>query len=354
LYFGRLIYGQEDVVIEHNTTYYLNQSGTDQGGGIQLEGSIPIQNLTFRDNLTPLGQYGFKMSGQGSNGPSLTAGVTGTRIVTNNTFPGRTSGSFNCGGCSDNFFPTTAQWDANVVGWSDPTLQDFTLRPSSTYLKSASDGLAVGVDPTQLPTIRNLQVQPSSQAAAVIWDLTAPIADRECTLEVSKDRNLQSKLGEWTTVADVDPALYQGSDLASRPGNIQDGLRRVFVLGTDAEENGVSRRLEPGTTYYYRLACPGDTLLGQFDTQPAPAESTRNVTVSAQPLSGKGVTAVVVQYGEKESGAPATMAHSKRQDCTDGCSIELQGVSLRPLYYTIEYRDSSDEVVWRSAPAVTP
>jgi hypothetical protein len=260
IYFGRLISGQEDVVVEHNTTYYLHQSDADQGGGIQLEGAIPIQNLTFRNNLTPRGQYGWKMSGYGSDGASLNAGVTGTLIVTHNTFPGSQSSWFNCAGCQDNHFPTREQWDANWVGWTDPSGDDYALSAESPLAAAASDGSAVGVNPATLPMIRALAIGAAATSATVSWSLTDPIASIPCTLEVSVDRSLHSKLTAWSLVAAVDPAVSASAPI------VAGGATRSRLVGG----------LAPETLHYGRVMCAGDTREFSFTTGAAGARRLRN------------------------------------------------------------------------------
>jgi hypothetical protein len=248
LYFGRVIYGQEDFAVERNTTYYLHQNDDDQGVGISYEGSYPIVNFTFRDNLTPRGQYGFKMSGYGSDGASLTAGTTGTLVVTNNTFPG--ASTFLCTTCSDNMYPARASWDANIAGWVSPSTGDYSLGAESPYLTAGSTGGPLGADMDALAQIRTLTVTPAPTSAALTWTLTDPISTLPCTLEVSSDRNLLSKLGAWTLVSDTDPSVGGPS------GTISGGASRSVAV------NG----LTPATTYYYRLMCPGDAAEGSVMT----------------------------------------------------------------------------------------
>lgn len=76
---------------------------------------------------------------------------------------------------------------------------------------------------------------------------------------------------------DVDPALFSGANSDSRPGNINSGRSRVFVVGKRSVErdltgNNSSRALQTATLHYFRITCPSDgsTAAATFTTQTIP------------------------------------------------------------------------------------
>ncbi|MFN7939200.1 MAG: hypothetical protein U0R19_38100 [Bryobacteraceae bacterium] len=99
-----------------------------------------------------------------------------------------------------------------------------------------------------------------STSTQIIVTYTAP-TEAACTVAVSKDA------GYSPVVADVDAAIYAGSNLDSRPGALSQGRYRVVVLGrqgpTAIEAGGDgyhrSRSLQADTTYYIQVNCGADT-----------------------------------------------------------------------------------------------
>jgi hypothetical protein len=241
--------------------------------------------------------------------------------------------------------------------WINPPT-DFKLKGQpgeSPYWKSSTSKGPLGADISQLPLIRNARVAAGSQSAVLAWDLSAPIASIPCVLEVSTSRNLVSKLNSWTVVADVNPVLYQQADLSTRAGNVSAGAERIFVVGKDAVESGQNRKLTPSTTYYYRLMCGGDSRQGSFQTTAAPTQSTRNLTLSVKPPSGRGITQVAANYGEKETGAPQTLASAASPvACSSGCTLYINGVSNRAQYVQLRYLNASGQLVEAASIRVIP
>lgn len=368
--FGRLIAGGTDIKVENNTFHTLDSQATAATGkAMEFDGTDTPStvNLTYRNNLLPGGLYGWKADGTGIGAPTVNAKTAGRVVITNNTMTGADSSSWNgcvSGGgntrtCGGNLFPSAAQWDANYQKWLDPAARNFGLRSTppnqSPYRRSGSDGKPLGADMALLPQIRNLRISPGPNHTVFSWDLTQPIAGIDCAMEISTNRNLVSKLGAWTVVDDVDPVIFKAADRASRAGNIADGLSRTFVAGKDAVESGRDRKLAAGTLYYFRLMCGGDSQQGSFTT--TAASGTRKVPVKVGPLAGTGVASVIVDYGEKETGAPQTLVSSTaQQPCTSsgGCTVLLSGVSHRPQYVRVRQLNADGQQVAVGAVTVIP
>ena len=76
----------------------------------------------------------------------------------------------------------------------------------------------------------------STTATQAILTYQAP--DNEpCQVQVSENKSLS------TLVYDVDPALFPGANLDSRPDNLSNGTSRVFVVGKRGAEKSHGRQL---------------------------------------------------------------------------------------------------------------
>src|SRR4051794_16634108 len=82
---------------------------------------------------------------------------------------------------------------------------------------AASGGVSqAAISAVQISGVTNVQAAISFQAPA----------DVRCRLEASEDPSYQP------LVHDVNPALFTGSDLDNRTGNVVDGASRIFILGS--------------------------------------------------------------------------------------------------------------------------
>ena len=88
-----------------------------------------------------------------------------------------------------------------------------------------------------------------------------------CTVEVSENANFVP------VVNDVDAAKFAMASSDLRPGNVQAGGERSFVIGKRAAEVGLdggrySRALQANTRHYFRITCPGpgNVATGLFKT----------------------------------------------------------------------------------------
>lgn len=88
-----------------------------------------------------------------------------------------------------------------------------------------------------------------------------------CTVEVSENANFVP------VVYDVDAVKFALASNDARPGNVQAGTERSFVVGKRAAEVGLdgarySRALQANTRHYFRITCqgPGNVATGSFKT----------------------------------------------------------------------------------------
>lgn len=92
-----------------------------------------------------------------------------------------------------------------------------------------------------------------------------------CTVEVS------TSPAYVPLVNDVNPTLFSGSNLDSRSEAVNNGMERLFVIGTRARVDQspsdlrkYSRSLQFETKYYWRETCGLDTVTGTFTTGQVP------------------------------------------------------------------------------------
>ena len=129
---------------------------------------------------------------------------------------------------------------------------------------------------------------PLTTATQAVLFYTAPDAN-PCTVEVREQ-------GFTALVHDVNPALFPGAHLDSRPGSAPDGRRRVLVVGKRAAELALdgkrySRALQANTSHNYTVTCSGGTVWsGTFRTTNIPLGNTFMEGVPADP-SEPGTTA---------------------------------------------------------------
>lgn len=370
--FGRIISGGENIRVEKNTFHTSGEQTVDRsrlGSALQLEiQEVPMRDFSYRENILAGGWYPFKASGHPIGGGTFNL-ASGKVNVTHNLIAGMEQQSFDsCRSdqngervCKPNILISNAAWDANAVGWVNPAQFDFRLAESSPYRTASATQQPIGADIAALPLIRNLELKPGPASLVMTWELSAPIQDLECVLEISPDQSLQSKAGAWVPVADLDPALFAGADIASRAGNLAIGPKRIFVAGTDARDatflgNTQHRGLAPATLHYYRLQCAGDTRSGTFRTLALPETPARDVTYQVVPPRGLAFDHVIVVYGEKETGAPYNYAgQTVPSSCAaEGCAFQIRDVSHRPQYVQAWFRDRDGNVLEGLPPEVIP
>ena len=179
----------------------------------------------------------------------------------------------------------------------NPTAGDFRVRDDHPFAKHGMpDGSDLGADPAQLAMIQNLQVVPTDRSVVFTWNVTAPIAQIPCVIEVNTAPDLESGTyaGELSEIA-----RYYRQDTDDADRNYRDGNRRMLAIG-------YSVRLQPATPYYYRLHCGGDATVGMFQTLPADSSNSTQTLTRALPVPNG--TKVMVEYGTSYSRAGNTIS----------------------------------------------
>src|SRR5262249_5980948 len=123
-----LVQGGSNVTIDHNTVIQNGWTAV-YADGPQLTG------LTFTNNIIP--DYSWAIMG-GNTGPgnnTIQTYFPGARIL-GNIIAGADAGSYPSG----NFYPATL----NAVGFVDLAGRNYALNANSPYIRSATDGTAVG------------------------------------------------------------------------------------------------------------------------------------------------------------------------------------------------------------------
>ena len=125
----QILDGAADVVIEHNTAFHT-------GNLVSTEGR-PSPGFVFRDNIAFHNRYGIVGTGTGPGLPTLGAFFPDA-VVKRNVIVGGIAAQYP----PDNFFPTSV----DAVGFVDPSVGNYLLRPGSPYKGAATDGKDVGAD----------------------------------------------------------------------------------------------------------------------------------------------------------------------------------------------------------------
>lgn len=155
------------------------------------------------------------------------------------------------------------------------------LKPGGgVYRLSGENSRAPAVGGNQ-EGISNVRVLGATATQAILA-YTAP-SDAPCTLEVSESPEFSP------LVHDLNPALFEGANLDSRPGNLVNGRERVFVIGKRTAQRAseglyYSRALQTAALHYYRITC-GDAppVSDSFWTANLPVGITRGDALLADP-----------------------------------------------------------------------
>ena len=180
-----------------------------------------------------------------------------------------------------------------------------------TAKRGGSDGRDIGVDYSQLAMLRNFQIMATDREALFTYDVTAPMKDIACVVEVSRSVDLSS------SDSGSRPYLYTRPDTDRQNSSTVDGLRRMIRVGKNEP-------LTPDTEYYYRLQCAGDATLGSFRTARVKS-GTKAIRLNRK--APASVASMLVEYSyeyDRDTDAltaPATMTG----DCvSQSCTVKIE------------------------------
>jgi len=122
--------GPRDVLIDHNTIIQ------NTAYGILTVDGAPIVNFTYTNNLARQNEYGIIGQNHGPGNDTIATYFPGSTI-TGNVIADASASQYPAG----NQFPTSDQFRAQFVDYANGNYQ---LVPTSTWLKSATDGLNLG------------------------------------------------------------------------------------------------------------------------------------------------------------------------------------------------------------------
>lgn len=130
-----LVNGGATLTLDHNTVI---QNGWT---ALYADGP-PVTGLTFTNNIIPDYSWAIMGGGTGPGNNTIQTYFPGARILAN-IIAGANAGSYPSG----NFYPATL----SAVGFVDLAGRNYALSTTSPYIRSATDGTAVGCDVTRLP-----------------------------------------------------------------------------------------------------------------------------------------------------------------------------------------------------------
>jgi hypothetical protein len=272
----------DGLVVENNTVYvppaleslyaYAWITAADSMGTTGF-----ADGAVFRNNIAPSGEYGWFFGTPGNGGAVVNDYYRPNAVVSYNATPGT---SWSCTGgrtCTNN---DTGTYTPNFV---NAAAGNFTVA-SGPYYNTGSDGNSKGVNMAQLPTVLNIAVTPTATTATLEADLGTNIASRTCVLEVSSDRDVQSKLGTYTVTNDLNPAYFIRAAASNRahanlPTPTISSGHLTWQIGantTVTDDHGASRSLAltSATTYYGNLQCSGNMQRFSFTTTSGAAPAT--------------------------------------------------------------------------------
>lgn len=351
--------GGSDVNISHITFQSLDSyrkgfgliSNLNDYTNVAKLNNFRVRSVLF-PQLTDQGGY-FNSFGSALNGGfgnhfcDLEFATTGNVQWLNNYLMSSTSGT----GCSN------AKVSGNITAPQLPRylLNTHKLVPGNILTKAGHDGSDIGVNPDSLPLISNLSVSVSANAALVEFDLTGPIADaggsQPCVLEVSANNNLESYLGGYSVIPDLNPLFFRQPDFSGRtnPALLSVAVNSghvawpvgqpATVTGDDGSLHNLA--LSPDTQYYGRLQCYGDTNAFRFRT----SETASGASVQRMQFAPPSDTASVrVDYG---STSALSSTVQTTVDAQGRASVMIPATGGHHLYSRVLYKDQSGADIYR-------
>lgn len=296
--YGRYVTGGARLSFLHNTTAPSDPQASLPGTAYQMlfdsDPAVVTDTFVYKNNLDPGGTNSFR-SGFGSQEDAINNWTSGSSLVQNSTAMGTVSTNWDgCMAprtCSGMFLPTAAQWDANIMQWTDPANYNYALLSGSPYHNAGTDGADLGADMTTLARVTGLVVTPGVVTATLNYTLSSQISSDPCVLEVSTSDNVIDEDNTYTVINALNPSMFTRQDASNSSTQYsQAGSAATWIIGKNATENdvnGIPRdlRLSASTTYYGRLQCYGDTQTFSFTTGAGGAAGTKisgRVTISGK------------------------------------------------------------------------
>lgn len=362
----------EDVVIEHNT-FDWTQSERNRFGLVLNADGFPdgLQPKTIgikvRSNLFPETNSVFGplpiLTSLDNNMRALVkySDTESTSAWNYNMMPFvnlATCGSVDCTGILTGRFGDNVTWLANSK----------KLSPAAPTAKAGHDGTDMGANADGLPLIRNLRTIVSNKTALLEFDLAAPVRDaggtQPCMLDVSTSEEVRSYIGlagehwtvPYTNINDLNPAMFKNANESTRgnplllPVLVESG-HVSWPLGNEAVltgDDGIGHdlALQPGTQYWGRLMCYGDTQHFTFATAGAATTAT-SLPVQLRPPAG--VTTVEFEYG---ATAALGSSVSSTVNGSGMAFLSVPAVAGKHIYTRVTYKDSQGNVTYRGAKQV--
>ena len=349
-----------------DTTVNLTGWGVDGGSALTNQYEIAVSALFLNEpgvtlehntiqDITGAQNYDIGLIGAGSPGtynmlnpvryniiPRITWGVRGldpqtaegTTSITERVCDGATP-DVSCWddnlmvGTNPSSYPASTIWttDTAAVKYSNVAARNYHLTYDSPGKGASADGRDVGVNFHDLPLVSNFTATPLDIQVLFTWDVSGPIKDIPCVIEVSSSPDLVP------SIADLDPDTYGVPESDAHNRSVRRGARRMVLVGANSP-------LTPETVYYYRLQCGGDVVRYEDD-----GDTLRSVTTVAS-LAGTVPTVVAynrsgsqtLEYGTVYSRSTDTISSggTDTETCAGNCTFGFTANRGEVYYYRIQ------------------
>ena len=135
-----------DLYIENNTVFHTGMLMNVYGGKTPT-GGVAIEGAVFRNNAARHNQYGIKGDGANPGNGTFARFLPGI-VFENNVLAGGPPSQYPAG----NFFPPVAEFEAQFI---DPSRENFSLVPGSSFSTAGSSGVALGADLGTMQAVMN-------------------------------------------------------------------------------------------------------------------------------------------------------------------------------------------------------
>jgi uncharacterized protein (TIGR03437 family) len=337
----------EKIEINHNTII-----GKNAVRAIHFEGTRHQGDSKLLNNIFPRGSLAGIQGGSSSEGsPTLNSLLCGGVTCPDSQFDkniivGANLRLYNTGTtynlCPDQRPCSPDNWD-----YDDPRygrlFENFgaglyRVREGHFAKGGGNDGADIGAAFDQLPRIQNLRVETTDRQALITYEVSKPIEQIPCVIEVSTERDLS------TIIPDLDPVRFLRPDTDQHRDSVRGGARRMIRIGKNVP-------LAPEQTYWYRLQCGGDAAGGSFTTRPAQTEP-RSLTLTHTPVAA-GVATSVVEFGyayDSSSDSIINWNVTQPVRCVKDTPCQI-AVTVNPgeiLYYRVIDRDQNGVEIART------